>query len=98
MNPFSIGQRVELRFCPGPPGTVKALVRGRVAVLFDDFRDQPAKTFRAESLMALENVPKSTAFGTRPQTASAVKNSTTCREGGTQPFGTDRGIAARNRS
>ena len=50
MNQFAIGQRVELKTCTNFPGTVKRYVRGRVAVVFDDFRNDAPKTFREESL------------------------------------------------
>jgi hypothetical protein len=71
MNPFSLGERVELISCPGLPGTVTGFVHGRVQVLFDDFKEQPPKTFRPDSLQRAErqvpcaNVPKPVASGTR---------------------------------
>jgi hypothetical protein len=68
MNPFSLGERVELISCPGFPGTVTGLAHGRVQVLFDDFKEQPPKAFRPESLQPakkdLRNVPKTVASGT----------------------------------
>jgi hypothetical protein len=81
MNPpFSVGARVELRFCPGPAGTVTALIRGRVQVLFDDFRDQPPKAFRPESLhlakreLPQKNVPEPVASGTGKDGCSSTRN------------------------
>jgi hypothetical protein len=97
MNPFSIGERVYLRFCPGPAGTITALVRGKVHVCFDDFRNEPAKAFRPESLQRLVtsqapcvrlNVPKTSASGTQLSTASEIAKSSVWRDKCAKPFGT----------
>ena len=37
MNAFAIGDRVELKSCPGVHGTVTGFKRGSVHVRFDDF-------------------------------------------------------------
>ena len=69
MNPFPLGERVELISCPSFPGTVTGFAHGKVQVLFDDFKEQPPKAFRPESLQFtkkdLRNVPKPVASGTR---------------------------------
>jgi hypothetical protein len=51
---FRIGARVELVSCPGFPGTVTGFASSKVQVKFDDFRDQPPKAFRRESLQLTE--------------------------------------------
>jgi hypothetical protein len=56
MSHLSVGERVELRSCTGLPGTVTGFVRGRVEVLFDDCRNEPAKLFRPESLQPTGSV------------------------------------------
>jgi hypothetical protein len=66
MSQLSVGERVELRSCTGLPGTVTGFDRGRVQVLFDDFRNEPAKLFRPESLQSTK-VPQPSDSGTRPQ-------------------------------
>jgi hypothetical protein len=50
MNAFRVGERVELISCPSFPGTVTGFARGKAEVLFDDFRNEPPKPFRPESL------------------------------------------------
>jgi hypothetical protein len=50
MTPFQLGERVELISCPNFPGTVTGFVCGKVQVRFDDFRNEPPKAFRPESL------------------------------------------------
>ena len=50
MNAFRIGERVELISCPNFPGTVTGFTHGKVHVRFDDFRNEPAKAFRPDSL------------------------------------------------
>ena len=92
MNPFSIGERVDLRFCPGPAGTVTAFVRGKVNVCFDDFRNEPTKVFRPESLQRQAssvrlNVPKTSAFGTQDSTACEIAKSSAWRDDCAKPFG-----------
>jgi hypothetical protein len=54
MAGFRTGERVDLIACPGFPGTVTGFAHGKVQVQFDDFRDQPAKVFRPESLQVVE--------------------------------------------
>ena len=36
MSPFAAGSLVHLRGCPGPPGQVRGMVRGRVCVFWPD--------------------------------------------------------------
>jgi hypothetical protein len=50
MTAFRVGERVELISCPRFPGTVTGFVYGKAEVLFDDFRNEPPKAFRPESL------------------------------------------------
>jgi hypothetical protein len=50
MNAFRIGERVELISCPNFPGTVTGFTHGKVHVRFDDFRNEPPKVFRPDSL------------------------------------------------
>lgn len=50
MSAFRIGERVELITCPNFPGTVTGFGHGKVQVRFDDFGNEPPKTFRPESL------------------------------------------------
>lgn len=50
MSAFRLGDRVELISCPDFPGTVTGFDRGRVLVQFDDFRNEPPKAFRPDSL------------------------------------------------
>jgi len=50
MNSFAVGERVELIACPKFPGTVTRFAHGKAEVLFDDFRNEPPKAFRSESL------------------------------------------------
>jgi hypothetical protein len=54
MNPFPLGERVELISCPKFPGTVTGFVHGRVQVRFDDFKNEPPKAFRPENLQPIE--------------------------------------------
>jgi uncharacterized protein YodC (DUF2158 family) len=58
MNPFSIGERVELKSCTDLPGTVTGIVYGKVEVRFDDFSNEAPKAFRPDSLqLAGKQVP-----------------------------------------
>jgi hypothetical protein len=41
---------VELISCPNFPGTVTGFGHGKVHVRFDDFKHEPPKAFRPESL------------------------------------------------
>ena len=50
MNAFRLGERVELISCPNFPGTVTGFGHGKVHVRFDDFRGEPPKAFRPDSL------------------------------------------------
>jgi hypothetical protein len=54
MNCFAIGDRVELKSCPGVHGTVTGFKRGSVQVQFDDFTNEPAKALRQASLQIAE--------------------------------------------
>src|ERR1700722_13816374 len=74
MSQLLVGERGELRSCTGLPGTVTGFVRGRVEVLFDDCRNEPAKLFRPESLQPM-SVPKTVAFGTRPGNTAGIVES-----------------------
>jgi hypothetical protein len=46
---FRVGDRVELRDCPGP-GTIVGAKGKKVLVCFDDFAGEPPKTIRPENL------------------------------------------------
>jgi hypothetical protein len=87
MSHFSVGQRVELISCTGLPGTVTGCARGRVEVLFDDCRNEPAKLFRPESLQPV-SVPKTVAFGTHPGNTVGIVESGVYARGCTHPSGT----------
>jgi hypothetical protein len=50
MSAFRVGERVELISRPNFPGTVTGIVYGKVQVRFDDFSNEPSKTFRPDSL------------------------------------------------
>jgi hypothetical protein len=50
LNPFRVGDRVELVSCPNFPGTVTGFVRGKVQIRFDDFKNEDPKGFRPESV------------------------------------------------
>jgi hypothetical protein len=54
MNSFSVGERVELISCPNFPGTVTGFTHSKVQVSFDDFRSEPPKVFRPDSLQLAE--------------------------------------------
>jgi hypothetical protein len=59
MNPFRVGERVELVSCPGFPGTVTGFDRGKVQVRFDDFSNELPRAFRPESLqITARQVPR----------------------------------------
>jgi hypothetical protein len=92
MNSFPIGARVELWTCPNFPGSVTGFVHGRVQVLFDDFKEQPPKAFRPESLQPakkdLPNVPKTVASGTGSHARASFEESTAWRAPSAEPFGT----------
>jgi len=49
MNLFSIGERVALKSCADFPERYRVW-RGKVEVLFDDFRNDAPKAFRPDSL------------------------------------------------
>jgi hypothetical protein len=87
MSHLSVGERVELKSCTGIPGTVTGFVRGRVEVLFDDCRHEPARLFRPESLQRT-SVPKPVAFGTRSGHAAGIVESGVYARGSTDPSGT----------
>jgi len=54
MTPFPIGVRVDLKSCPGFPGTVVGFTRGKIQVIFDDCGDEATRSFRPESLQLAE--------------------------------------------
>lgn len=54
MNPFSVGDRVELKACAGFLGTVTGFTRGSVLVAFDDLCNEPPKAFAQSSLQLEE--------------------------------------------
>jgi hypothetical protein len=54
MNPFSVGDRVELKSCTGFLGTVTGFTRGSVLVAFDDLCNEPPKAFPQTSLQIAE--------------------------------------------
>ena len=54
MNPFRVGERVELISCPKFPNTVTGFAHGKVHVQFDDFTNEPPKGFRPDSLQLAE--------------------------------------------
>ena len=59
MSAFRVGERVELISCPNFPGTVTGFGHGRVQVRFDDFINEPPKSFRPDSLQLTERrVPR----------------------------------------
>ena len=66
MTAFRIGERVALKSCTDFPGTVTGFERGKVEVLFDDFRNDAPRAFRPDSLQR--------AFGT-----NEVKSPSTAR-------------------
>jgi hypothetical protein len=93
MNPFSIGERVALKSCTDSPGTVTGFGRGKVEVLFDDFRNDAPKAFRPECLQLAErwiqgSVPKGDASGTRLLLSGHHKESAVCRAARSELFGT----------
>jgi hypothetical protein len=91
MNSFPIGARVEMRACTGFPGTVSGFSHGRVLVHFDDFANEPPKALRPESLQLAPKVlgvPKPLASGTRFHGDRGREESTACRTGNRQLFGT----------
>jgi hypothetical protein len=51
---FRGGDRVELVNCPGIPGTIIDVERGKVLVCFDDFAKEPPKSIRPESLQHVQ--------------------------------------------
>ena len=87
MSHLSVGERVELKSCTGIPGTITGFTRGRVEVLFDDCRNEPAKLFRPESLQPV-SVPKTVAFGTRPGNTAGIVESGVYARGCIHPSGT----------
>jgi hypothetical protein len=92
-NPFSIGERVVLKACTDFPGTVTGFERGRVEVLFDDFRNDAPKAFRPESLQLAKrvpgSVPKSDVSGTRILLSGHREESGVCRAACSELFGTE---------
>ena len=50
MTVFRVGERVALNSCTDSPGTVTGFGRGKVEVLFDDFRNDAPRAFRPDSL------------------------------------------------
>jgi hypothetical protein len=54
MSAFRVGERVELISCPNFPGTVTGFTHGKIHVRFDDFRNEPPKAFRPDSLQLAE--------------------------------------------
>ena len=54
MSAFRVGERVELISCPNFPGTVTGFGHGTVQVRFDDFSNEPPKSFRPDSLQLTE--------------------------------------------
>jgi len=98
MNLFSIGERVALKSCADFPGTVTGFGRGKVEVLFDDFRNDAPKAFRPDSLQFFRNpmaVPKSDASGTCILLAGHRKESAVCRATRSDLFGTGSGVSKR---
>lgn len=96
MNPFSIGERVSLKSCTDSPGTVTGFGRGKVEVLFDDFRNDAPRAFRPESLQFFRNpmsVPKSDVSGTRISFPGHRKESAVCRAARSDLFGTGSGVS-----
>ena len=90
-NPFSVGERVALKSCTDFPGTVTGFGRGKVEVLFDDFRNDAPRAFRPESLQLFRNpmsVPKSDVSGTRISFPGHRKESAVCRAASGELFGT----------
>jgi hypothetical protein len=93
MTPFRIGERVVLKACTDFPGTVTGFGRGKVEVLFDDFRNDAPRVFRVESLQlagrsAQRSVPKGDASGTWKKGLSRTKESVACERRRKEPFGT----------
>lgn len=91
MNPFSIGERVALKSCTDSPGTVTGFGRGKVEVLFDDFRNDDPRAFRPDSLQFFRNprnVPKGDGSGTPILLSGYRKESVVCRAAGGELFGT----------
>jgi hypothetical protein len=100
MTPFSIGERVALKSCTDFPGTVTGFERGKVEVLFDDFRNDGPKAFRPGSLQLAErwvpgSVPKSDVSGTRILLSGHRKESAVCRGTRSDLFGTGSGVSER---
>jgi hypothetical protein len=96
MSSFRIGERVALKSCTDSPGTVTGFGRGKVQVLFDDFRTDAPKAFRSDSLQLAErwvqsSVPKSDVSGTRILRSGDREDSAVCGAACSDLFGTGPG-------